>query len=259
MRIPAIALVAALLTVSSVDAAPATTPKPAPPANPLGNCPSGIVTCSVAASKVNSCCASTNGIVVLVQQWSKGLGPQTEYTLHGLWPNTCSGSQTGTNGCDPARLDYNVSSIIQSASSSLYNQLNTYWSSYKGDNNWFWSHEWSKHGTCVTTLDPKCYTNYKKNQEVIEYFTTVLALRSKYSYYAALAKHGIVPAAGKTYTAGQFKAAIKAELGVDVALKCNGGTLSEIWAYFNVKDRVNYVPTKKYTSDTCTKFTYPSK
>lgn len=51
----------------------------------------------------------------------------------------------------------------------------------------FWSHEWSKHGTCVSTLRPTCYgDSYQKYQDVIDYFEKVLELRDTYDLYGAL-------------------------------------------------------------------------
>ncbi|KAI8319175.1 ribonuclease T2 [Martensiomyces pterosporus] len=223
------------------------------------SCPSGAISCQASSQGLSSCCAPTYGLVVLVQQWYNGLGPADQFTLHGLWPDTCTGGQTGSTGCDSSRVYSNVATIVQNYNSTLYDQMNTYWSSYTGDNNSFWSHEWSKHGTCVTTLNPSCYANYIQYEDVNDYFSTVIGLRSQYDYYSALASQGIVPTAGQTFYASDFKAAIKSVLGIDVVIHCSSGALSEIWAWFNVQDAATYIPTDTYGSDSCTSFTYAPK
>lgn len=35
--------------------------------------------------------------------------------------------------------------------------MSTYWKDANGDDNSFYSHEFNKHGLCVTTLDPTCF------------------------------------------------------------------------------------------------------
>lgn len=225
------------------------------------SCPIGVLSCSSGSSDANTCCVPKYGLLVHVQQWYQGLGPSDEYTMHGLWPDTCSGGQTGSHGCDSSRSYDNVGDIIQGFNGTLYSQMNTYWPSYNGDNGAFWSHEWTKHGTCVTTLAPRCYgSGYQQYEDVGDYFTKALQLRQTYGYYQALAKHGIFPDNnGQEFSADDFKSAIKQELGVEVALKCENSKLSEIWTWFHVQDKDTYVPTKQYESDTCHTFTYNPK
>ena len=90
--------------------------------------------------------------------------------MHGLWPDTCSGGipGSGDSGCDESRNYDDVGSIVKEKDSALYDSMNTYWPSNKGnmwkksvrtksdinvsyfislgDNSKFWTHEWNKHG-----------------------------------------------------------------------------------------------------------------
>ena len=54
--------------------------------------------------------------------------------------------------------------------------MSTYWKDYKGDDETFWQHEWSKHGTCISTLEPHCYTDHKATEEVVDYFQKAVDL-----------------------------------------------------------------------------------
>ncbi|KAK9693057.1 hypothetical protein K7432_014085 [Basidiobolus ranarum] len=221
------------------------------------SCPIDSISCTI--SNADSCCVPSYGVIVLTQQWIPGYGPKDAFTLHGLWPNTCSGGQGPANGCDTSRAYKNVGTILQSSNSSLYSQMNTYWPSYNGDNSAFWEHEWGKHGTCVSTLSPKCYgSSYQKYEDMIDYFQSVLSLRSKYNLHGALAKAGIVP--GGTYTQTAMANAIKSALGITPYFKCKSGTINEIWTYFHVKGRDTYVPDSFKGSHSCSSsIKYPLK
>lgn len=40
----------------------------------------------------------------------------------------------------------------------------------------FWEHEWYEHGTCVSTLDPSCYTDYETGMEAVDFFQITVNL-----------------------------------------------------------------------------------
>ncbi|KAI9024316.1 RNase Sy [Phycomyces nitens] len=216
------------------------------------------LSCSTSAAS-DSCCSPTYGLLVLVQQWLTGYGPTDEFTLHGLWPDTCSGAQTSSSGCDSSRAYSNVGSIVESGNSDLFDQMSTYWPSYTGDDSTFWTHEWDKHGTCVTTLDPACFgDSYTKYQDMYTYFAKVLELRSTYNLHDILADAGITP--GGSYKATAMIAAIKKSTGFTPRITCTSGTLNEIWLYFNVKGASTYVPVAAVSSSTCSgTVKYPAK
>ncbi|KAF9967904.1 ribonuclease T2-like [Mortierella alpina] len=224
-------------------------------------CPTDVLSCSSGSGGVDSCCLPEMGLILLVQQWYKTLGPANEFTIHGLWPDTCSGGQGPAEGCDSARIYSDIETRLQNypkTPAGFVNNLNTYWGSYKGDNNAFWAHEWSKHGTCISNLAPACDTDYVKDQDVFAYFEKTMALRSKYNLYQALSAAGINP--GSTPNVADMHAAIKKAFGVDAQINCNSGVLSEIWLYFNVKNHDEYVPTNPLTIGSCKgAISYPVK
>jgi ribonuclease I len=104
--------------------------------------------------------------------------------------------------------------------------MNTYWSSYKGDNNAFWAHEWSKHGTCVSTLAPSCLNNYVEDEDVYNYFSKALELRSQFNLFQALEAQGITP--GSNPNVADMHSAIQAAFGFDAEINCVSGVLSEV-------------------------------
>ncbi|KAG0305510.1 ribonuclease T2-like [Dissophora globulifera] len=232
--------------------------------DPLATCPANVLSCSPASRNVNSCCVPTYGLVVLTQQWYPGLGPPNEYTMRGLYPDTCSGGHGPSGGCDRNRIYDDVESRLQSypgTPSSFINDMNTYWPSFTRDNNKIWSLEWSKHGTCVSTLDPSCIANYVQDEEVYTYFSTALALRSEYNIYQALADRNIYP--GSYPNVSSIHAAITEKFGSDAEIICYmNGTLREVWLHFNVRNADQYELTDPQSTGSCSDFvsiSYPTK
>lgn len=114
--------------------------------------------------------------------------------------------------------------------------MSTYWKDYKGDDETFWEHEWAKHGTCISTLEPDCYADHKPTEEVVDYFQKAVDLFKSLPSYNWLAAANILPSTSKTYTTAQIQAAIAVyRPGVSVTLGCKSGVLNEIWYHYDVR------------------------
>ena len=50
-------------------------------------------------------------------------------------------------------------------------------------------HEWSKHGTCYSTLSPSCYTNYQAEDELVDFLNTTITLFKDLPTYQVFVKH----------------------------------------------------------------------
>ncbi|ORZ00360.1 ribonuclease T2-like protein [Syncephalastrum racemosum] len=200
---------------------------------------------------VDSCCSPKYGLVVLALQWVPGYGPDKEFTIHGLWPDTCSGGRAPGNGCDRTRRSNAIGPIVKHLAPDVYQRMRVFWPSYKDNDNWFWSHEWTKHGTCVSTLRPACYgEKYKKYQEVVEYFGKVLDLRDEYDIYGALNAASVFP--GRVYNVHTIASALHDAFGVKMRLDCDrNGQLKEISLFFYVQGRDDYQLTDAFQTGSC--------
>jgi ribonuclease T2 len=118
------------------------------------------------------CCFNAPGGQLLQTQFwdtSPSTGPSNSWTVHGLWPDHCDG--TYDSNCDPSRAYTNITAILQSyGKTDLLSYMNEFWVDIDGDNESFWEHEWAKHGTCISTLKPSCYTDYTPQEEVPDFF-----------------------------------------------------------------------------------------
>ncbi|KAL8992765.1 MAG: hypothetical protein Q9169_006859 [Polycauliona sp. 2 TL-2023] len=152
-------------------------------------------------------------------------------------PDNCDG--TYEQYCDPSREYTNISAIISAAGKTdLLDYMDKYWKDYKGDDEDFWEHEWDKHGTCISTLEPGCYDNYAPQQEVVAYFQKTVDLFKTLDSYAFLAAQGINPSATKIYKSKDILAALAKPRGVEVVIQCRNGELDEIWYFYNVRGSV---------------------
>jgi len=124
--------------------------------------------------------------------------------------------------------------------------MNTFWKDYQGNDETFWEHEWGKHGTCISTLEPSCYNSYTGQEEVVDYFQMAVNLFKGLDSYTTLANAGIVPSTTVNYTLAQIQDALSAAHGFPVTVQCSSGLLDQIWYHYNVLGSIQtgtFVPT----------------
>ncbi|KAJ3557068.1 hypothetical protein NPX13_g10005 [Xylaria arbuscula] len=159
------------------------------------SCPADLpFSCSNTTVVEDLCCfEAPGGAVLLTQFWdtAPSTGPSDSWTIHGLWPDNCDG--TYEQYCDPAREYTNITAILKAQSPCTLKSMQVYWKDYQGDDETFWEHEFGKHGTCMSTLEPSCYPSYSPTEEVGDYFTRAVSLFKTLPTYDWLAAAGIVP------------------------------------------------------------------
>ena len=128
--------------------------------------------------------------------------------------------------------------------------MQTYWISDDESNEDFWEHEWGTHGTCISTLDPSCYTDYQTGDEAVDFFVKVVSLFKTLDTHTILANAGITPSDDEIQLS-DMQSAIENEFGAPVVLQCQGSTVYEIYYGFDVQGSVqtgSFVPTAQSKS-----------
>ncbi|KAJ5259222.1 Ribonuclease T2 [Penicillium angulare] len=211
------------------------------------------------SSKSPTCCFNyPGGALLQTQFWDTdpATGPDDSWTIHGLWPDNCDG--TYQSSCDSSREYTNITEILKSQDrSDLVTYMDKYWVSNSGSAESFWEHEWGKHGTCINTIKPSCYSDYSPQEEVGDFFQKVVDLFKTLDTYKALESAGITPDDSKTYELSDIQSALaKIHGNATPYLGCDSDSLSEVWYFFNVAG--NAIDGQYKATDTLSKTSCPS-
>ncbi|KZV74893.1 ribonuclease T2 [Peniophora sp. CONT] len=229
-----------------------------------------VYSCENTTAFTDSCCnIAGGGLVLQTQFWDTYTGyehkgqllPKDSWTVHGLWPDNCDGSYG--QYCDLSRqydpfpattlADGTVVSnytgpgvdtfVREFGREDLLDWMEKFWVSQGESNAGFWGHEFSKHATCTSTFDVKCYgSDYKKYQDVVDFFLAVRRAFSMFPTFDMLAAAGITPSNKTTYALSAIQNALVAQTGALPYLGCthNGTVLDEVWYYNHVSGTEQY-------------------
>ncbi|XP_003743957.1 ribonuclease Oy [Galendromus occidentalis] len=126
------------------------------------------------------------------------------FTIHGLWP---SNATTWPESCNlTVKFDIKVLDPIRS-------DLNKYWPSVIGVNpEYFWSHEWHKHGSCAMSNPPL--------SGVLDYFNGTLNLLRTYNVSNFFLDSEIKPSETTAYKVSDVLKALKTDLTTNANIVC---------------------------------------
>lgn len=159
-------------------------------------------------------------------------------------PDNCDGSWE--QYCAPSREVSNITEILSEGAPCTLKYMQKYWKDYQGDDEDFWEHEFNKHGTCMTTLEPQCYPEFETRLDVVDYFKRTVRMFKDLPSYDWLAEAGIVPSTTEEYTLAEIQDVLTAKHGENVIINCNrNNEIDELWYHYNIRGSVQqgeYVP-----------------
>ncbi|CAH6723801.1 putative ribonuclease M [[Candida] jaroonii] len=191
---------------------------------------------------------------------SSSMDTDKVFTIHGLWSDKCDGSYDQYCQSNLEIPDgYNVKNLISSTFNKpdLYDLMDTYWLSNSGSNEELWSHEYNKHGTCMNTISPGCFTDsYQKYESPVLFWQKVTEIWDGLNTYDFLASAGITPSATKQYSFSDIQDALSSgHDGKEVHVGCDSdGAIKEIWYFYLLQGSVftgNYQAVDSSTANKC--------
>ncbi|GMM35638.1 hypothetical protein DASC09_029630 [Saccharomycopsis crataegensis] len=189
------------------------------------------------SSSSDSCCVETEGLILQTQFWDTDVAgsPENTWTIHGLWPDKCDGSYN--SNCDFASEVSSVADVLQDAGETdLVSYLSQYWLNDDGDNEELWTHEFNKHGTCMSTIGDDCYASgTASNTNVVDFAKLLVKTYQGLPTYQWLADAGITPSSSQTYSADDISAALQAGFGNEVYIGCSDGVFNQVWYFHTVQ------------------------
>ncbi|KIO26102.1 hypothetical protein M407DRAFT_24547 [Tulasnella calospora MUT 4182] len=202
-------------------------------------CPVDAVSCQN-VSGLNSCCVETpQGLLLQTQFWNfkPAKGPVDSWTVHGLWPDYCDGNFKV--GCDPSREYPNIREVLtENGKEDLLRWMEEFWVGIP-NNEYLWSNEWNRHGTCMSTIAPKCMPEGSATGlDAAIYFQKTADAFKSVPTYKFLASAGIEPDTTKTYSLNELESAFKTAYGFLPLLECKNNALTAISYYFHLKGTI---------------------
>lgn len=199
----------------------------------------------------HSCCVEKEGLILQTQFWDYDVpGPETSWTIHGLWPDKCDGSYDANCGFSDSVSS--VKDVLENAGEKdLVDYMSQYWKNEGGNDEKLWLHEFNKHGTCMSTLADSCYSGNNSsssssnstatasgsgsNQNVVDWAKLTVKTFQGLPTYKWLSDAGITPSSDKQYEADDIAKALSKGFGNEVYIGCRSGKLNEVWYFHKVE------------------------
>ncbi|CAL1706597.1 unnamed protein product [Somion occarium] len=204
------------------------------------------LSCHNTTVQKNLCCFNApGGHFLQTQFWDYKspvafAGPNNSWTIHGLWPDHCDG--TFDQFCAPDREVQNITQILQlHGEGEILDYMHTFWKDNTGNDESFWEHEFNKHATCISTLEPECIQNFNNRNDVVIFIKRVISLFQILPTFEFLKRKGIVPSSTQTYNFTDIMNTLKQATGKTPTINCNGRNkqfLNELWYHFETKGSV---------------------
>lgn len=206
------------------------------------SCPADSPLSCSSSSTPDSCCyEGSNGLFLQTQFWdySPATGPDDVWTIHGLWSDRCGGGYR--QFCNPSwEIDSAEQTLNDLGLTDLVASMSKNWKNQGKSDDDLWTHEFNKHGTCMSTVSPSCYSGGAANENVGDFFKRVVSLWETLPSYEWLSDAGITPSEDKTWTVAEFANALESHTdNKKVYLGCDhNNAINQIWYFFNLRGSV---------------------